>query len=167
MKVLSTICVFAIVASQAVAQQSFLNRLPDCAVRPCRIGILFIMTDEPQTQCFLSSTPQSCAADDFSCLCVDTTFVTSFAACNAGNCSVVSMLQATNETYAACGIPIRDQTKNLIGPVASLGALALMMVVMRIADRAISAQAQLGWDDLLIGLSGVSVGLILVSATPP
>ena len=67
------------------------------------------------------------------------------------------MLQATNETYAACGIPIRDQTNNLIGPVASIGALAFMMVIMRIADRAISAQVQLGWDDLLIGLSGVSV----------
>jgi hypothetical protein len=66
------------------------------------------------------------------------------------------MLQATNETYAACGIPIRDKTKTLIGPVASIGALALLMVAMRLLDRAISAQAQLGWDDLLIGLSGVS-----------
>lgn len=79
-----------------------------------------------------------------------------FAACNAGNCSVISMLQATNETYAACGIPIRDRTKTLIGPVASIGALAVLMVAMRLLDRAISAQAQLGWDDLLIGLSGVS-----------
>jgi hypothetical protein len=67
------------------------------------------------------------------------------------------MLQATNETYAACGIPIRDKTKTLIGPVASIGALALLMVAMRLLDRAISAQAQLGWDDLLIGLSGVSI----------
>lgn len=82
--------------------------------------------------------------------------MTTFAACNAGNCSVISMLQATNETYAACGIPIRDKTKTLIGPVASIGALALLMVAMRLLDRAISAQAQLGWDDLLIGLSGVS-----------
>ena len=86
--------------------------------------------------------------------------MTTFAACNAGNCSVVSMLQATNETYAACGIPIRDKTKTLIGPVASIGALALLMVAMRLLDRAISAQAQLGWDDLLIGLSGVRRCLI-------
>jgi hypothetical protein len=77
------------------------------------------------------------------------------------------MLQATNETYAVCGIPIRDQTKNLIGPVASIGALAFTMVIMRVADRAISAQAQLGWDDLLIGLSGVSVEPIPASFTPP
>lgn len=82
--------------------------------------------------------------------------MTAFPTCNAGSCSVVSMLQATNETYAACGIPIRDQTRTLIGPVASIGALALLMVVMRLVDRATSAQAQLGWDDLLIGLSGVS-----------
>lgn len=76
--------------------------------------------------------------------------------CNAAKCSVVSTLQATNATYAACGIPIRDHTKTLIGPVASIGALALVMVVMRLVDRAVSAQAQLGWDDLLIGLSGAS-----------
>jgi hypothetical protein len=31
-----------------------------------------------------------------------------------------------------------------------------LMVILRLADRAISAHAQLGWDDLLIGLSGVS-----------
>lgn len=82
--------------------------------------------------------------------------MTAFSSCNAGKCSVVSMLQATNETYAVCGIPIRDKTNTLIGTVASIGALALIMVVMRIVDRAVSAQAQLGWDDLLIGLSGVS-----------
>lgn len=66
------------------------------------------------------------------------------------------MLQATNETYAACGIPTRDQTGTLIGPVASVGALALLMVLIRLVDRFVSAQAQLGWDDFLIGLSGVS-----------
>ena len=77
------------------------------------------------------------------------------AACNAGNCTVIDMLQATNETYAACGVPVRDQTKSLIGPVASIGGLALIMVVLRLVDRAVSAQAQLGMDDLLIGLSGV------------
>jgi hypothetical protein len=87
--------------------------------------------------------------------------MTAFADCNAGKCSVISTLQATNETYASCGIPIRDQTKTLIGPVASIGSLALVMVVMRLVDRAVSAHAQLGWDDLLIGLSGVSDDLAL------
>jgi hypothetical protein len=79
------------------------------------------------------------------------------AACNAGNCTVVEMLNAANQTYAACGVPVRDKTKLLIGPVASIGSLALLMVALRLVDRAISAQAQLGWDDLLIGLSGVSL----------
>jgi len=91
--------------------------------------------------------------------------MTIVAACNADKCSVVSMLQATNETYAACGIPIRDKTKTLIGPVASIGALALLMVSMRLIDRFVSAQAQLGWDDLLIGLSGVSMLAILKFAS--
>jgi hypothetical protein len=77
------------------------------------------------------------------------------AACNAANCSVVEVLRATNETYAACGVPTRDQSATLIGVTASIGALALLMVMCRLLDRAISAQAQLGWDDLLIGLSGV------------
>lgn len=77
------------------------------------------------------------------------------AACNAANCSVVSVLQATNETYAACGVPVRDQSATLMGVTASLGSLALLMVILRLADRTLSAQAQLGLDDLLIGLSGV------------
>jgi hypothetical protein len=81
--------------------------------------------------------------------------MTAAAGCNAANCTVVEVLQATNETYAACGVPTRDQSATLLGVTASLGSLALLMVILRIADRAISAQAQLGLDDLLIGLSGV------------
>lgn len=80
------------------------------------------------------------------------------AACNAANCTVVEVLKSANETYAACGVPTRDQSATLIGVVASLGSLALLMVILRLSDRAISRQAQLGWDDLLIGLSGVSDG---------
>jgi hypothetical protein len=81
--------------------------------------------------------------------------MTAAAACNSANCTVVEVLHATNQTYAACGIPIRDQSATLLAVTASIGSLALLMVILRIADRAISAQAQLGWDDLLIGLSGV------------
>jgi hypothetical protein len=43
----------------------------------------------------------------------------------------------------------------MIGVTASFGALAFLMVVLRLVDRTISQQAQLGWDDLLIGLSGL------------
>jgi len=83
-------------------------------------------------------------------------------ACNSANCSVIEMLQSTNETYAACGTPIRDQTYTLIGVVASVGSLALLMVIMRLIDRAISAHVNLGWDDLLIGLSGVCDGFLVL-----
>jgi len=55
----------------------------------------------------------------------------------------------------ACGVPVRNQTDVLTGTTASFGAMALLMVIMRLLDRGISAQAKLGWDDLLIGLAGV------------
>jgi hypothetical protein len=90
-------------------------------------------------------------------------------ACNAANCTVIELLQSTNETYSACGIPVRDQSATLMGMVASFGSLALLMAALRVADRAISAHAQLGWDDLLISLSGVSsIGMnapVIVAAT--
>jgi hypothetical protein len=44
----------------------------------------------------------------------------------------------------------------MIGVTASVGALAIFMVVLRLVDRFFSSYARLGWDDLLIGLSGVA-----------
>jgi len=44
----------------------------------------------------------------------------------------------------------------MIAVTASIGALAVLMVVLRLTDRFFSAKAKLGLDDLLIGLSGVS-----------
>lgn len=109
-----------------------------------------------QVRCLAATLPTSnCSSNNFSCLCADENFMTAAGACNAANCSVLDMLQSTNETYAACGVPVRDQSATLMGVVVSIGSLALLMVVMRLLDRAISAQAKLGWDDLLIGLSGV------------
>ncbi|KAF3031821.1 hypothetical protein E8E12_002329 [Didymella heteroderae] len=135
MKVPGVVLALTLLSGQVVAQQEFLSRLPECAV-----------------WCFSSNTPQSCSADDFSCLCADTTFMTTVTTCNA-----------------ACDIPVRDKTKILIGPVASIGALALLMVSMRLIDRFVSAQSQLGWDDLLIWLSGVvSIGMnvpVIVAAS--
>jgi hypothetical protein len=81
--------------------------------------------------------------------------MTAAGACNAANCTVVEMLRSTNETYAACGILVRDRSATLMGMIASFGSLAVLMVALRVADRTISAHAELGWDDLLIGLSGV------------
>jgi hypothetical protein len=44
----------------------------------------------------------------------------------------------------------------MIGVTASVGALAILMVFLRLVDRFFSSYARLGWDDLLIGLSGVA-----------
>ncbi|KAH3947468.1 hypothetical protein HBH98_190910 [Parastagonospora nodorum] len=142
---LSSILISVGALTQGVfAQQEFLAKLPTCA-----------------SKCVLATVSMSrCSPSDFGCLCADTNFMNTAAACNAANCTVVQMLQATNETYAACGVPTRDQSATLMGVTASFGSLALLMVILRLSDRAISAQAQLGWDDLLIGLSGfVAIGM--------
>jgi hypothetical protein len=111
---------------------------------------------EFQLQCLEATLPATnCSPSDINCLCADVNFMTAAGACNAANCTVVEMLRSTNETYAACGILVRDQSATLMGVVASFGSLALLMVALRVADRAISAHAELGWDDLLIVLSGV------------
>lgn len=44
----------------------------------------------------------------------------------------------------------------MVGATASVGGLAIIMVILRLAHRSISHNATLGWDDLLIGLSGLS-----------
>lgn len=75
-----------------------------------------------------------CSYNDLNCLCADVNFMTASGACNAANSSVVAMLQSTNETYAACGIPVRDRTDTLMGVAASIGSLALLMVVLRLVD---------------------------------
>lgn len=88
--------------------------------------------------------------------------MTAFTACNAVNCSVVETLRSINETYALCNIPVRDQSNTLMGVVASIGSLALLMVAMRLIDRAVSADVKLGCDDLLIGLSGVCIHSLML-----
>jgi hypothetical protein len=90
------------------------------------------------------------------CLCNDAAFQTAAATCNAANCSVVASLSAINETNASCGIPVRDESGTMIAVTASVGALAFVMVLMRLVDRFYSSSAKLGWDDLLIALSGIA-----------
>jgi hypothetical protein len=115
-----------------------------------------------QVRCLAATlTTTICSSDDFNCLCADVKFMTAAGACNAANCSVVEMLQSTNETYAACGVPVRDRSDTLMGVIAAIGSLAFLMVVMRLVDRAISEHAKLGWDDLLIGLSGVCINFFI------
>jgi hypothetical protein len=78
------------------------------------------------------------------------------AGCNAQSCSVVEVLSATNATYAACGLPTGDQSHTLRGISLSFGSAATFMIAVRLVYRALSSKVQLGWDDLLIAVSGVS-----------
>lgn len=71
---------------------------------------------------------------------------------------MVDMLAATNETYAACGVPVGDESDTLINLSAAIGSIALLFVILRLVDRSISAKTRLGYDDLLIGCAGVRFG---------
>lgn len=43
----------------------------------------------------------------------------------------------------------------MLGMTASFGSLAMVMVIMRLVSRGLSRDRTLGWDDVLIGVSGV------------
>ncbi|KAF2680258.1 hypothetical protein K458DRAFT_345236 [Lentithecium fluviatile CBS 122367] len=140
MKVQGVVLSCVALLNAVLAQQSLIDRLPDCAA-----------------QCFEVALPMTtCKPDEINCLCIDIEFQTAAATCNAANCTVIETLSATNTTRAACGIPIKDASDTMIGVTAAFGGLALVMVIMRLIDRGLSAQAKLGWDDLLIGLAGFS-----------
>ncbi|KAL1797317.1 hypothetical protein ACET3X_003923 [Alternaria dauci] len=140
MKFIYHFTVFTIFVLQVVAQDEFLRNLPACAAK-----------------CFEALVPSSsCAPGDLHCLCNNNAFQSTFFGCNAANCTVVMSLSVTNETYAACGVPIRDASETMIAVTASIGALAVLMVILRLTDRFLSTQTKLGLDDLLIGLSGLA-----------
>ncbi|KAF2635514.1 hypothetical protein P280DRAFT_193568 [Massarina eburnea CBS 473.64] len=136
---LGAILPYVVLLNGVLAQQTLMDRLPDCAVK-----------------CFEATLPTTtCAPTDLNCLCLDEPFGLAVAGCNALNCTVVQTMSAMNETYAACGIPVHSQSAEMIGVTAAFGGLAVIMVVIRLMDRGISSAAKLGWDDLLIGASGV------------
>ncbi|KAL5376671.1 hypothetical protein DPSP01_010341 [Paraphaeosphaeria sporulosa] len=89
------------------------------------------------------------------CLCTDVSFQTAFSTCISSTCTVIESLQSTNTSRAACGIPVRDATPVMIGMTASFGSLAMVMVIMRLVNRGLSRDRTLGWDDLMIGASGL------------
>jgi hypothetical protein len=142
----------------AFSQDALLSRLPSCAVSLQTLQKRSVTpnNDPDQARCFEATvSSSSCSSNNISCLCSDVAFRTTAATCNAANCTVIASLSAINETNAACGIPVRDESGTMIGVTASVGALALLMVIMRLVDRSCSAQTRLGWDDLLIAISGV------------
>lgn len=122
--------------------------------------------------CLTLSLPHTpCPPTNQTCLCTDAPFTAHYTTCLQTTCSVVDLLSATNSTYAACGIPTRDQSATLTGVIASFGALALIMIIARLVDRGFVAVVgggrgslgevglglgRLGWDDAFIAVSGVS-----------
>lgn len=56
----------------------------------------------------------------------------------------------------ACGVPPGDQTGPMIGIPASFGSVALVLIALRVVDRAVFRQHTLGWDDYLVIVAGVS-----------
>jgi hypothetical protein len=115
-----------------------------------------------QAKCFetklsvSSCSPSNDSIKGMECLCVDVNFQMAFATCFSANCTVVEALQSNNASRAACGVPVRDHSQVMIGMTASFGSLALVMVILRLINRGFSRNRTMGWDDLLIGLSGVS-----------
>ncbi|KFZ04101.1 hypothetical protein V502_10407 [Pseudogymnoascus sp. VKM F-4520 (FW-2644)] len=95
MVLLRVIVPWTIILRTCLAQQDLLGQLPHCAVL-----------------CFEAALPTTtCSSADFGCLCLDAPFINSVTASNAGNCTVVETLQSTNQTYSACGVPIRSQVR--------------------------------------------------------
>ncbi|KFY28609.1 hypothetical protein V493_02837, partial [Pseudogymnoascus sp. VKM F-4281 (FW-2241)] len=140
MKLLSVLIPWTIVLQTCLAQQDLLAQLPQCAVK-----------------CFAAALPTTaCSYTDIGCLCLDTPFINTVAACNAGNCTVIENLQSTNQTYAACGVPIRSKGSMVVATVVAFGSISWSMVILRLIDRAFSVQTKLGWDDYLVGLAGLS-----------
>ncbi|PVH93487.1 hypothetical protein DM02DRAFT_695875, partial [Periconia macrospinosa] len=139
MNLLTVLSIFALFQG-AFSQEDILQRLPICA-----------------TKCLDATVQLSrCGADDLACLCTDTAFMDAAQACNSANCTVVETMSATNTTLAACGVPIKSKTVEMVAVTASIGAFAVLMVALRLIHRAISCKAQLGADDLLIALAGIA-----------
>ncbi|KAI0182727.1 hypothetical protein EV127DRAFT_457975 [Xylaria flabelliformis] len=102
-----------------LAQNSILSLLPDCA-----------------TQCFKQEASiSSCSVLDINCLCADPAFIPALQTCKAANCTVKEILTSTNVTLSACGVPTSDVSNTIIGISASFGSLAMLLFLVRIADR--------------------------------
>ncbi|KAE8334209.1 hypothetical protein BDV24DRAFT_170429 [Aspergillus arachidicola] len=97
----------------------FLAQLPACAAT-----------------CIVSEAQQSsCSLTDIKCICVDQNTTMAISKCIKANCTVVDVLHATNATYAACGMPNRDNFAiQVILPIV-LGTIALMACFLKLASR--------------------------------
>ncbi|KAI0544304.1 hypothetical protein F4679DRAFT_42023 [Xylaria curta] len=128
----------------SVAQNSILSLLPDCAIR-----------------CFEQEfSLSSCSAFDTTCFCADHAFITALRTCETANCTVKEILTSTNVTLSACGVPTGDVSSTITGISASFGSLAMLLFLVRIADRCWVSNVSLGLDDYWLTL-GVILGSVL------
>ncbi|KAL5405560.1 hypothetical protein PMIN03_008355 [Paraphaeosphaeria minitans] len=141
---LSAVVALFALAMGVCAQSGLLGQLPGCAVECFNASVSVRSCD------LGSDTPEA-----LDCLCSDVNFQTAFSTCVSSTCTVIESLQSTNASKSACEIPVRDNTAVMIGMTASFGSVAIVMVIMRLVSRGLSRDRTLGWDDLLIGVSGL------------
>lgn len=94
MKLLRVIVPWTTLLSTSLAQQDFLSQLPSCAVRLCFRSAKRKTNVVIKVQCLEAALPTTtCSPTDLTCLCLDTPFLDTVAACNAVNCTVVETLR--------------------------------------------------------------------------
>ncbi|KIW11873.1 hypothetical protein PV08_09146 [Exophiala spinifera] len=101
------------------------------------------------TQFLANST---CGPTDSACICADTVLMGNVQGCTLASCTVKEALAAKNATMTLCHEPIRDNTA--ITPIltAVSGIIAIICVILRLADR-FPHWEKLQWADLCVVLS--------------
>ncbi|KAI1624485.1 50S ribosomal protein L36e [Exophiala viscosa] len=103
--------------------------------------------------CLEEFLPQSgCNATDAACICADVSLMGNVQTCTLASCTIKESLTAKNATATLCQQPVRDNTA--ITPVitAVSGLLAIVCVLMRLADK-YPHWERLQWADLCVVIS--------------
>jgi hypothetical protein len=91
-----------------------------------------------------------CSPDDLDCICTNNILNSQLTACIESNCTVKDALTSKNSTAAACQLPVRDSTREVLYPAMIGMALAIVSVILRIIYRLPSFAGQFGLDDIAI-----------------
>ncbi|KAL2396867.1 hypothetical protein ABEF93_004033 [Exophiala dermatitidis] len=111
------------------------------------------------SECLAKFLPDSsCDATDFACICADKSLMDNVQTCSMGSCSVKDGLTARNATATLCKEPVRDATAITPIIVAVSGSIAILSVVLRLADRWPNME-RVQWSDLSVVLALVSIVL--------
>ncbi|KAL6244186.1 hypothetical protein RBB50_009056 [Rhinocladiella similis] len=99
---------------------------------------------------FLSNS--TCAPTDSACICADTVLMGNVQGCTLASCTVKESLAAKNATMTLCKQPVRDNTAVTPIVTAVSGIIAIMCVILRLADR-FPKWEQIQWADVCVVLS--------------